>query len=418
MPSSVNDRSLITTLLVAAMVIGCERSSSQPDAVGAVKDAPPKASGTAPSPAVEEKSAPETVKPIVPASVPKGQGFIPSPVLDSPPVEFEALAVSILGRQSDRFSDHAFKGLPLGATREQVHKHSAIKVVLSDTGWHLLENGYEVYFSEDQLVCIGSKVSDHTDEIAVQQVKDLFGDAEKDNIAQTTIVSLSGNNREESVRVLYHFPKTVVLVRFVNSVSRGINDFKRNDRTFVAIYDRDWVLTQLQKEYNARSEGTRWFVNLVNDPTSETLDPAKLPKWDSRVGETGFSKKGIYWFPAKPRMDSKKPKGAEKFNIPIDWVAAGVKTPGISRNIVETMSYTFRFGKTTEYQDNPLERTTLRHLISKTQSVMLQTYFLPQDGRITLITKDANDSYEWQTEGGLKVSVHSDHSVVAKRPVK
>ena len=387
--------------------------------------------------------------------------------LEPPGVETLELIETVQGKESEAYQGRGHDGLNFGETKDSLTAKKLIVGRMPSSEFFGLKDNREVLFMPDgDLVGIGYVHSSRDNERTSAKLIDLFGKPEPENVEQFSTASRS------TLRVTYHFPNVVIVVRYVFGTSTGITGMvQKTERVLVEYYDRRWVVQELAAHIEQQRAATARFVAVVEAGSIPDVELEKLPSWpESRIEEKKTSGwKGHYWVP-NVNKDSGEKKPPRNPNSPDpNWFAALVsltssrllkkserssegrnskplqpsscffshrgatrtslgpwlrKPPGASR-VFQHPARTSDHPKGTVLSTlrvptenrRLLEKTNLDYLLIRANSALAQESFPPRSDSITVKSMGTAKSFEWLTKDYLIVQINADNTVVvARRP--
>lgn len=372
---------------------------------------------THPSAAAKAKAGtePKPVAPIVDGKnsndeVPQPKKRVP---LEPTGVETLELIETVLGKESEAFLGRGDNGLTFNETKDSLTNKKLIAGRMAYGEFFRLKDNREVLFTPSgDLVGIAYLHSKGDNDRTSAKLMDLFGKPEPENVEKFSTSSSS------TLRVTYHFPNVIVVVRYVFETTVVFNEIRKAERVFVDYFDRRWVVQQLAAHIEYQSKAFERFAEVVEAGSIPGVELEKLPSWpESRIDEKkALRGKAYYWVPNIIKDTGGEKKTPRNPNAPDpSWFASLVtSSPASLDHPKGTALTTLRVPNDRRCL---LEKTNLSFLLIRVNSAMAQETFPPRGESITVKTAGTAKSFEWLTKDYLIVQVNADNSlVVARRP--
>jgi hypothetical protein len=324
------------------------------------------------------------------------------------------LIETVLGKQSDEYQGNGYSDLTFDETKETLTGKKLLTGRMPNSEFFGMKGNREVLFAPNgDLVGMAFLYSEGDNERSSAKLIDLFGKPEPENVEK---FATEGSTRSSSIlRVTYHCPNVVVVIRYVFESSIEFNSVRKTQRTFLGIYDRRWIVQELAGHIEHQRDAMEWFTKVVDAGRPPGTELGKLPSWPETTIEEKTSAiwSGFYWMPTKSK-EGEAEKNPRNPPVP-NWLAAlttqAGKTPEHPK---DTVSATLRVPSE---RRTLLEKSNLAYMLTRANSALAQVSFPPRGDSITVKSMGTAKSFEWLTKDYLIVQVKADNTlVVARRP--
>jgi hypothetical protein len=324
------------------------------------------------------------------------------------------LIEAVLGKQSDDYQASGHSGLTFDETKDSLAEKKLLVGRKPNSELFALKDNREVQFTASgKLVGILLLHSEGDNERSSAKLIDLFGKPEPENVEK---FASEGSTRSSSIlRVTYLCPNVLVSIRYVFETSIEFNNtVRKTQRTFLAIYDRRWVIEELAAHIEHQRKAMTWLTEVVEAGRPPGTELGKLPVWPATKIEAKNSAiwSSYYWVPTKAKEDEVDENSKNQGQ---NWMAAlttqSAKTPDHPKGTVTAML------RIPSERRTLLEKSNLAYLLTRANSRLAQELFPPRADTITVNSIGTAKSFEWLTKEYLIVQVKADNTlVVARRP--